>query len=228
MPDYSKGKIYKIVSDSIEGTYYGSSVNTLSKRLSNHINKYKLWKKGKKEYMTSFKLLETNDYHIILVENYKCNNKEELKARERYYIENNECVNKIIPGRTKKEWCEDNKEKIRKQNKEYRETNIERIREYRETHKEQKQEYDNEYREKNKEKIKEYKKDYYEKNKENLKAIKKEYYETNKKKILEKYICVCNGEEYNKQHKARHERSPYHKKNYQIIKEICKKNNVKI
>jgi hypothetical protein len=34
----------------------------------------------------------------------------ELNARERFYIQNNECLNKFIPGRTSKEYYQDNKE----------------------------------------------------------------------------------------------------------------------
>jgi hypothetical protein len=49
-----------------------------------------------------------------LVENYSCNSKKELETRERYYIENNECVNKNMPTRTMKEYQEENKEKIKK------------------------------------------------------------------------------------------------------------------
>ena len=37
---------------------------------------------------------------IELVENYACNSKEELNAREGFYIQNNECVNKLVAGRT--------------------------------------------------------------------------------------------------------------------------------
>jgi len=41
---------------------------------------------------------------ITLVEKYRCETKDELHARERYYIENNKCVNKVIPTRTTKEY----------------------------------------------------------------------------------------------------------------------------
>jgi ketol-acid reductoisomerase len=42
-----------------------------------------------------------------------------LEAEEAKYIRNHKCVNRIIPGRCKQEFCEDNKESL----KEYRETN---------------------------------------------------------------------------------------------------------
>jgi hypothetical protein len=37
---------------------------------------------------------------IELVENYPCNSKNELMKREGYYIQNNECINKCVAGRT--------------------------------------------------------------------------------------------------------------------------------
>jgi hypothetical protein len=120
MPDYSKGKIYKIVSDNIEGTYYGSSADTLWSRFGRHNRDFRAWKKGTHNYVTSFKLIEAGNASIVLVEKYPCNDKIELKARERFYIENNECVNKNVPNRTQKEYYQDNKEKKKEQMKEYR------------------------------------------------------------------------------------------------------------
>ena len=52
-----------------------------------------------------------------------------INQRERFYIENNECVNKYIPGRTKKEWTEVNKEKIAEYQKGHREDHKEHIKE---------------------------------------------------------------------------------------------------
>ena len=43
-------------------------------------------------------------------EDYPCNSKKELDAREGEYQKNNDCVNKRVAGRTKKQHYEDNKE----------------------------------------------------------------------------------------------------------------------
>ena len=52
---------------------------------------------------------------IILVEQLECNNKQELLMRERFYIENNECVNKIKrPIITPEERKEQNNKKQKK------------------------------------------------------------------------------------------------------------------
>lgn len=47
-----------------------------------------------------------------------------------FYIENNECINKFIPCRTRKERYEANKEEIKDKMKEYQKANRERINKY--------------------------------------------------------------------------------------------------
>lgn len=133
MVNYQEAKIYKIINDEMEGlVYYGSTCNTFAKRLSTH---------KKNRDCTSRVLFEYGKPQMILVEKYPCNDKMELKQRERYYIENNECVNKCIPNRTQKEYKEDNKEQISLQKKEYYQDNREQFllqqKEYRENNKEQ-------------------------------------------------------------------------------------------
>lgn len=92
MVNYQEAKIYKLVGGGL--TYYGSSCQDLYKRLYDHKHKYKL---GIKTY-SSYKLFETGDkVEIILVEKFPCKDREELLSRERFYIENNECVNIAIP-----------------------------------------------------------------------------------------------------------------------------------
>jgi hypothetical protein len=113
MVNYENSKIYKIVCNVTGLCYIGSTTLKLSQRLSKHKNNYKRYKNGKCHNVTSFKVLENDDYDIILLEKVQnCTSKEELYARERYYIENNDCVNRCIVGRTQKEYYEDNKEKI--------------------------------------------------------------------------------------------------------------------
>ena len=40
---------------------------------------------------------------IVLVEDFPCQNENQARAKEAFYIQNNPCVNKNIPGRTQKE-----------------------------------------------------------------------------------------------------------------------------
>lgn len=116
----NNGKIYKLVSNVTGDIYYGSTIQKLSYRLSDHKAVYTRYLKGKGNYVTSFKILETGDYDIHLVENYRCLNKKQLEAIERVYIENYKCINKCIPTRTIKEWKDNNKKHIAEQSKKYR------------------------------------------------------------------------------------------------------------
>jgi len=120
------GKIYKLVGYGL--TYYGSTNDTLPNRKSKHKNHYKLHQEGKQNYLTSFDIVEKgNDWDIELVEDNI--EKEQLLTREGFYIKNNECVNKRIAGRTKKEYYEDNEEKMKAYKSQWTKDNRERINE---------------------------------------------------------------------------------------------------
>jgi hypothetical protein len=150
MNKYQNGKIYKLVNTEGTLTYIGSTCQTLAKRKANHHSNYKNWKNGKSRYTTSFKIFDDDEdgCQIILLEAFPCESKIELEMRERYYIETIECINKVRPTRTIKEYFEDNKDKIQVNNKQYREKNREKLREiqkkYREDNKNKIQEYKNE------------------------------------------------------------------------------------
>ena len=196
------GRVYKIYCNITGEYYYGSTTQTLAQRLSKHKNDYKKWKNGKTNYTTSFRIIERENYTISLLEEGEFQNKDFMKARERHYIENFECVNKNVPTRT---------------DKEYREAHKEQIKEYLQAHREQKKEYDKEYREAHKEQIKEYDKEYYEANKEHIAEYHKEWYvanrqriaEYNKEKMKQKHTCEC-GSIYRSCDKSRHEKTKKH------------------
>lgn len=94
---YKQGKIYMIESASTGLIYYGSTCMPLSKRLYGHKSDFKRYKDGRYAYLTSFKVIEQPDYKIVLVEEFPCENKNQLEAREGHFIRNNPCVNKVIP-----------------------------------------------------------------------------------------------------------------------------------
>lgn len=96
MSKYQKGKIYKLVNDEMpDKIYFGSTTQDLKLRLQGH--------KSKSNKTTSKILFEKGNVKIILVEEYPCENRKQLEKKERNYIENNECINKVIPTRTQKE-----------------------------------------------------------------------------------------------------------------------------
>lgn len=192
MVNYSNSKIYKLVNNNCsEGNcYYGSTAHPLHKRFYRHKIDYKQWKTGKYHYVFSFKLFEEDfeNTKIILVEEFKCKNKQQLEARERFYIENNKCLNKCIPGRTKKEYYKANKEKIIKQIKKNYEKNAdkrkEQMKEYYEANKDKIKKQKKEYYKANKDKIKKYRKEYQKLNANKHKEYMKNYYKANKEKMI--------------------------------------------
>lgn len=214
MVNYNDSKIYKLVSFQTEKCYVGSTTQSLGIRKASHKCDYKRWLNGNRQHkITSFEIVKYDDCDAILIENYSCNNKEELHARERHWIEKLDCVNKTIPGRTDKEWREANKDIIRQKHKVWEEANKEELKkkgkEYRESHKEELQQYFKNHSIKNKEKIKEYKVKYQLDNKTKLNAISKAYYEKNKHESNKMIPCIC-GSSYCKTHENRHLNSKLH------------------
>eukprot|EP01080_Neovahlkampfia_damariscottae_P011441 gene11441-gene4549 len=126
MVNYSLAKIYKIVCNTTGLIYVGATCKPrLCQRLNQHVQDIKRYKKGKYRYMTSFKVLEINNYSIILLEEIKyCENKDQLNYYERKWIEQIDCVNKVIPSRTQKEYKECNKYKIEQYQKQYYQDNL--------------------------------------------------------------------------------------------------------
>ena len=123
--NYQNGKIYKI--EPINGEdgdiYIGSTTKEyLSQRMTAHRSSYNQWKKGKSTNTTSFYLFEKygkENCNIILLENSPCNSKDQLIAKEAYYIRLLPCINKNIPGRAQKEYKNENKEHIKETDKKY-------------------------------------------------------------------------------------------------------------
>ena len=182
MLNYQLGKIYKIECNVTGKVYIGSTCEpTLARRLAGHITSYKRYLNGKYHYVTSFDVLQNGNYDIVLIESYPCNSKDELHARERYYTNNIDCVNKV------KGQGMYNELGIKEYKKQYHEKNKDII------HAQKK-----EYREKNKDKIIEKSKEYYEKNKDIIHA-----------KHNEKQNCVC-GNCYTYANKNQHLKSKKH------------------
>jgi hypothetical protein len=99
MVNYLLGKIYKIVDNTTDNQYIGSTCEPiLARRLAGHVADYKCYLNGKRSYITSFKIIESGNYNIILIEEYPCDTKDQLLARERHYIDTLDCINKYRAG----------------------------------------------------------------------------------------------------------------------------------
>ena len=106
------GKIYKITDNSNDNVYIGSTCKTLNERLLQHKYDYKRFLKGLFPSVKSFDIIKNDDYNIELLENCDIKTKQELIARERFFIENNDSLNKYIPGRSHKEYYNENKDEL--------------------------------------------------------------------------------------------------------------------
>lgn len=98
MPNYQNGKVYKIVNNENNEIYVGSTaIKYLSNRMGQHRSKYRLWKAGKESKISSCDMFEKcglENCRVILIENYPCNSKDALRAREDYWIKNTpNCIN---------------------------------------------------------------------------------------------------------------------------------------
>ena len=120
MPDYSKGKIYAIRAPDTDDVYIGATCVPLSIRFNNHKADHK---RGRGT--TSGNLIERPGAYIELIEEFPCQNKEQLAAREGEVIRATpNCVNHLIPARPYNEyralWRRVNKEKWNAQMRRYR------------------------------------------------------------------------------------------------------------
>ena len=153
MTNYKNGRIYKILNTIDDNVYVGSTTEALCKRMWKH-----KWDVKNNRFITRPLYVKAKEYgfdnfYIELIENYPCECKEEMIAREGYWIRQIGTLNAIVAGRTPKEYYEDNKEtkqtkshdyyhtnhyKLLAKRKEFRDNNQELIREqnrqYRETH----------------------------------------------------------------------------------------------
>tara|TARA_R110000764_G_scaffold42516_2_gene95806 strand:- start:79 stop:501 length:423 start_codon:yes stop_codon:yes gene_type:complete len=132
--------------------------------------------------------------------------------RERYYIDNNNCINKNSPIRTKDEKKTDHSE----YSKVYYYNNKDKIKAYLENNKDKIKAYN----EANKDKINERQKVYNEANKDKISERGKAYNEANKDKISEhrkqKVVCEC-GCEMRRSSLTGHRKSKFHQEFIQSL-----------
>jgi hypothetical protein len=233
--DYANTVIYKIVCNDLSINYsYVGHTTDLVRRKGNHKNRCKN-EKDKRHNLKIYRIIRENggweNFTMVVIELFPCNNSIEACKRERELYEELDCkMNTNFPQRDNKEWriennytqCkkyrEKNKEQLAMKKKEWSKSNKEEVaiksKEYRKNNKEEIAIKQKEYREKNKEKLAMVEKEYGKTNQVEIAKKNKERYERNKEQIKEKtklrtIICEC-GKEMNA-HKARHLRTQIHK-----------------
>jgi len=174
--DYSKTVIYKIVCKDLTITelYVGHTINFIVRK-----NKHKT--DCKKKELLIYKTINNtggwDNWDMIEIEKYPCNDGNEARTRERFWYEElNAKLNIRKPIISLEEKDQEQKEYMKQYRQENKELLTKKTKEYYEENKEQLIEKMKEYNESNKETIKEYKKD---------------YYATNKNKLLENITCEC-------------------------------------
>ena len=110
---YTEGKIYLITDTKSEDLYVGSTIVKLKERV-----------RDKHEFFNPPYCKNKDDCKISLIEEYPCNNREELLWRERFWIEKIDCVNKNRPILNENErkqmkidnaikWTNNNRERVK-------------------------------------------------------------------------------------------------------------------
>jgi len=195
-----KGYVYKIGSSTDDKIYIGSTTQQLKSRFISHKSKMN----DLHSNCTSEIILRKQDPYIELIEEVEFNDKEELRTRERFHIEQNQdkVVNKCRPIKTKQDEIDDDKEKYQKNKEEIkRRTNT--------------------YYHANKEICLEKQKVRYDtiKNNEEYKRKKRDYYDRTKdiqsQKRAEKITCEC-GAIVSKRNIAPHRKSKSHQEKTKI------------
>ena len=182
--NYQNTVIYKIVCNDLNITdcYVGHTTNFRHRKAS---HKHICSNDEHKDY--NVKLYKSirqnggwNNWTMIEIEKFPCNDSNEAHARERYYYELlNATNNTNYPNRSVNEWKDTNKEKCQK------------------------------YRNDNKEAIKIMTKNHYENNKEKYLQRAKQSREKNKSTLSEKFVCECGGI-YTFHHRSTHNKTQKH------------------
>ena len=165
--NYKNGKIYKIESHLGDKIYIGSTTKQyLSQRMGFHRSDYKKWMNNKSGYVRVYDLF--NEYGIdncliTLIEMCPCNTRDELRAKEGFYIKSLPCVNKNVAGRSQKEYNAEHKEQRKQSQKDF---------------------YENHPN---------YSKEYYEANKEHYNELHNTYQKNNYETLNKKCDCPCGG-----------------------------------
>lgn len=146
--DYKNGKVYKIVNSVDDSIYIGSTCQPLAKRFYEHKKALKTFKYPLYNHM---ELIGLDLFDIVLVEEYQCDNKDQLHAREEHWrkelgatLNARKCHTGLTQQEYNRQYYAENFDKLIAQKKQYYE-------DHREERIDQMKEYGKQYREENKE-----------------------------------------------------------------------------
>lgn len=199
--DYTNTCFYKIVCKDLNITdLYVGHTTDFTKRKNRH--RTTCCNPTDKHYnLCVYKFIRDNggwdNFEMVLIDRQTCIDKLDAERIERHHVEElNATLNGNMPSRSKQEWTEMNKDKI----------------------KEQKLNWYN----KNKEQLHERARDKYIENKEAIKSKSKAYYEIHKEQLNEKrnvrYTCAC-GRTLTIRNKSKHEKTDEHKKHIHSLED---------
>ena len=114
--------IYALRNKTTDLVYYGSTKETLNARFRKHKSERMYYLRGGRPYATtSYQILDCPTAYIELVEEVS---EEDKSVREKWWIQNNTCVNKFIPLHDRKEYCRNyylaHQEEIKARSRAYR------------------------------------------------------------------------------------------------------------
>ena len=152
MPDYAKTIIYKLINYDYPDLVYIGSTTNFTKRKQHHKNAVSNTNSpmySRKLYVSIRSSGGWESWNMIKICDYPCNNNHEAKLEEdKHMMELKANMNMRRASRTKEQYCEDYKDKL----KEYREDYKDKMKQYREDNKDKIKEY----RENNKDRLKEH------------------------------------------------------------------------
>lgn len=123
--------IYAIYASPCHLPYYGSSIKTLAQRKTQHKKNYNKFKRGIGNECFAYKLFNAVGFENCIFETVECLpddfTKKQILECEKFWIQNNGCINKNRPVRTEEEkklynrkYRKDNCEKMKEQMRKYR------------------------------------------------------------------------------------------------------------
>lgn len=217
MPDYSRGKVYAAMHKELmyEGLIYvgHTTMKYLSQRKKQHVSAYNFPQKGKKHCEGTtinalFREYGPDDVILVLLEDYPCENVDQIKAKEEYWRLKLKTVNKsrCIPPTEE----------------EVRAANREKTKRWVAAHPEEAKAASKKWKEENPDKVKEYNKKKYQEDPEKAKERMKKWKEENPDKVKEwkqkanekrsiKFTCGCGGSTCER-HTVEHEKTKKHQK----------------